>query len=178
MPQIPDSTPPATTASIDPSCDSAFEVDMVTRIRLKVGDTSTTQLFRLSRIRSPTTMHLSCSWLTQTILMSPSYPKKVQWRRHNRRRYVHGLTVTNKRRFLVISILLPRPAGYGVASSFIPLGVFDQMVAIGTAYESYVRSTTPRSWSDFDSQELLSTNRQVRRTIQFYHNGNPSASLA
>ena len=52
------------------------------------------------------------------------------------------------------------------------------MVATGAADESYVRSTTPRSWSGFGSQELLSTNRQAWMTIQFYHNDTPSASLA
>ena len=52
------------------------------------------------------------------------------------------------------------------------------MVATGTADESYVRATTPRSWSGFGSQELLSMNRQARMTIQFYHNNTPSASLA
>ena len=57
-------------------------------------------------------------------------------------------------------------------------GTFDQMVVIGAADESYVRSTTPRSLSGFGSQELLSTNRQARMTIQFYHNGTPSASFA
>ena len=52
------------------------------------------------------------------------------------------------------------------------------MVATGAADESYVRSTTPRSSSGLGSQELLSTNRQARMTIQFYHNDTPSASLA
>ena len=52
------------------------------------------------------------------------------------------------------------------------------MVATGAAAKSFVRSTTPRSWSSFGSQELLSTNRQARMTIQFYHNDTPSASLA
>ena len=52
------------------------------------------------------------------------------------------------------------------------------METFGTADEFYVRSTTPRSWSGFGSQGLLSTNRQARMTIQFYHNGTPSASLA
>ena len=66
----------------------------------------------------------------------------------------------------------------GSPQSFIHQGAFDQMVATGAADESYVRSTTPRSWSGFGSQELLSTNRQARMTIQFYHNDTPSASLA
>ena len=66
----------------------------------------------------------------------------------------------------------------GSPQSFIHQGSFDQMVATGTADESYVRSTTPRSWSGFGSQELLSTNRQARMAIQFYHHDTPSASLA
>ena len=34
------------------------------------------------------------------------------------------------------------------------------------------------TWSGFGSQQLLSTNQQARMTIQFRHNGSPSASLA
>ena len=52
------------------------------------------------------------------------------------------------------------------------------MVATGAADESYVRSTPPRSWSGFGSQEPLISIRQARLTIQFYHNNMPSASLA
>ena len=66
----------------------------------------------------------------------------------------------------------------GSPQSFIHQGAFDQMVATRAADESYVRAMTRRSWSGFGSQELLSTNRQVRMTIQFYHNNTPSASLA
>ena len=66
----------------------------------------------------------------------------------------------------------------GSPQSFIHQGVFEQMVATGAADESYVRSTTPRSWSGFGSQESLNTNRQARLTVQFYHNDTPSASLA
>ena len=46
----------------------------------------------------------------------------------------------------------------GSPQSFMHQGAFDQMVATGAADESYVRATTPRSWSGFGSQELLSTN--------------------
>ena len=66
----------------------------------------------------------------------------------------------------------------GSPQSFIHQGAFDQMVATGVADESYIRATTPRSWSGFGSQELLRTNRRARMTIQFYHNNTPSASLA
>ena len=52
------------------------------------------------------------------------------------------------------------------------------MVATGVADASYVRSTTPRTWSGFGSRQLLSTHRQARMTVQFNHNGTPSASLA
>ena len=64
------------------------------------------------------------------------------------------------------------------AQSFIHQVAFEQMVATGAADESYVRSTPPRSWSGFGSQEPLNTNRQARLTVQFYHNNTPSASLA
>ena len=52
------------------------------------------------------------------------------------------------------------------------------MVATGAADASCVRSTTPKTWSGFGSQQLLSTHQQARMTIQFNHNGSPSASLA
>ena len=62
--------------------------------------------------------------------------------------------------------------------SFIHQGASDQMVATGAADASCVRSTTPRTWSGFGSRQLLGTHRQARMTIQFNHNGSPSASLA
>ena len=52
------------------------------------------------------------------------------------------------------------------------------MVASGAADASYVRTTTPRSWSGFGAHQMLSTCRQARMTVQFLHNGTPSASLA
>ena len=66
----------------------------------------------------------------------------------------------------------------GSPQSFIHQGAFEKMVATGAADESYVRSTPPRSWSGFDSQEPLNTNRQARLTVQVYHNNTSSASLA
>ena len=66
----------------------------------------------------------------------------------------------------------------GSPQSFIHQGAFDQMVATGAADASCVRSTTPRTWSGFRSRQLLSTHRQARMTVQFNHNGSPSASLA
>ena len=66
----------------------------------------------------------------------------------------------------------------GSPQSFIHQGAFDQMVAMGAADPSCIRSTTPKTWSGFGSQQLLSTNRQARMTIQFNHNGTTSASLA
>ena len=52
------------------------------------------------------------------------------------------------------------------------------MGATGAADASCVRSTTPRTWSGLGSQQLLNTRRQARMTVQFNHNGTPSASLA
>ena len=66
----------------------------------------------------------------------------------------------------------------GSPQSFIHQGAFDQMVAMGAADPSCIRSTTPKTWSGFGSQQLLSTNRQARMTVQFNHNGTKSASLA
>ena len=66
----------------------------------------------------------------------------------------------------------------GSPQPFIHQGAFDQMVATGAADASCVRSTTPRTWSGFGSRQLLSTHQQARMTIQFNHNGSPSAPLA
>ena len=66
----------------------------------------------------------------------------------------------------------------GSPQSFIHQGAFDQIVALGAADASCVRSTTPRTWSGFGSRQLLSTNQQDRMTVQFHHNGTTSASLA
>ena len=66
----------------------------------------------------------------------------------------------------------------GSPQSFIHQGSFEQMVTTGAADESYVRSTPPRSWSGFGSQEPLNTNPQARLPVQFYHNNTSSASLA
>ena len=66
----------------------------------------------------------------------------------------------------------------GSPQSFIHQGAFDQMVALGAADASCVRSTTPRTWSGFGSRQLLSTNQQARMNVQFHHNGTASASLA
>ena len=52
------------------------------------------------------------------------------------------------------------------------------MITTGAADASYVRATTPKSWSGFGSQKMVSTYRQARMTVQFHHDGAPSASLA
>ena len=65
----------------------------------------------------------------------------------------------------------------GSPQSFIHKGAFDQMVATGAADASCVRPTTVRTWSGFGSRQLFSTHQQARMTIQFNHNGSPSASL-
>ena len=66
----------------------------------------------------------------------------------------------------------------GSPQSSIHHRAFDQMVALGAADASCIRSTTPRTWSGFGSRQLLSTNRQARMTVPFHHNGTTSASLA
>ena len=66
----------------------------------------------------------------------------------------------------------------GSPQSFIHQGAFDLMVATNAVDASCVRSTTPRTRDGFGSRQLLSTNRQVRMTVQFNRNGTTSASLA
>lgn len=61
--------------------------------------------------------------------------------------------------------------------SFTHQGAIDQTVATGTADTSYIRVITPKSWSGLGSQNMLSTRRQARMTVQFHHNGAPSTSL-
>ena len=55
----------------------------------------------------------------------------------------------------------------GSPQSFIHQRAFDQMVATGAADASYIRATTPKSWSGFGSHQMLSTCRQARMTVQF-----------
>lgn len=52
------------------------------------------------------------------------------------------------------------------------------MVATGVDDVSCLRSTTPRLWSGFGSQQLIGASRQVQVTVQFNHNGTPFTSLA
>ena len=59
----------------------------------------------------------------------------------------------------------------GSPLSFIHQGASVQRVATGASDVSYVRLTTPKSWSGFGSRELLSTHRRTRMIIQFYHDG-------
>ena len=66
----------------------------------------------------------------------------------------------------------------GSPQSFIHEGAFDQMVTSSVAGASCVQSTTPTTWSGCGSRQLLSTHRQARMSVQFNHNGTPSASLA
>ena len=81
-----------------------------------------------------------------------------------------GVTATSRFNYRVLM-------DTGSPQSFIHQGAFDQMVALGAADASCVRSTTPRTWSGFGSRQLLSTNQQARMTVQFHHNGTASASL-
>ena len=57
-------------------------------------------------------------------------------------------------------------------------GTSGPRIVTGASDVSYVRSMTPRSWSGFGSRELLSTHRQTWMTIEVYHHGTLSASLA
>ena len=66
----------------------------------------------------------------------------------------------------------------GSPQPFIHQGAFDHTVASAAAAASYIRATTPKSWSGFGSHRTLSTSRQARMTVQLHHNGIPFAFLA
>ena len=167
MPQKLDSIPPDTTAPMDYLTDTFFEVDPVTRICLNtVPSTEHTHNTVLSAFTdSVSDDHAPEVLLTNTDRTDePLIPEQGP-------DLISGVVTMNDVTFTTLSFLT---SGASATSqfhcralldteslqSFIHQGVFEQMVAIGAVDESYVRSTTSRSCSGFDSQELLSTNRQ------------------
>ena len=173
MPQSPDPLPPDTASPVNRPSDPGFEVDPTTRTRLNtapVGEDPHNAI--LSALRgsvpddhAPEVLLTHGSDLISDIVTIDddtftTIPSLTS-----------GASATSPFRCRAL-------LDTGSTQSFIHPGAFDQMVATGAAEKSYVQSTTPRSWSGFGSQELLSTIRQARKTIQLYHNDTPSASLA
>ena len=185
MPQIYDSMPSNTASPANNPSDTVFEVDPNTRTRLNtapVADDPHNAIFS-ALIDSVPDDHapevlLTNATFTDKALISQKGPN-----------FISRVVTIDDVTFTTLPSLTSGASATspfrcralldtGSPQSFIHQGAFEQMVATGAGAESYVPSTTPRSWSGFGSQELLSTNRQARVTIKFYHNDTPSASLA
>ena len=182
---LPSHPTPGTVAPRDDTGDTVFEVDPVTHLRL---DTDTpcadTQMTALSAYTySVPDDHAPEVLLAHgTSIDAPLIPEQGP-------DLISGVVTMDDATF---TTLLPLHSGVSTTSrfncralldtgspqTFIHRGAFDKMGATGAADASCVRSTTPKTWSGFGSQQLLSTNQQARMTIQLNHNGSPSASLA
>ena len=185
MAQISDFIPSVPTASIDPSCDTVFEVDMVTRICL---DTSPSMRHTHYENIWAFVVSVPDDYVPELLLAHTNHANEPRIAEQGPD-LNSGVVTMDDVTFTVLPSLISGASSTsrlrcrtlldtGSPQSFIPLNAFDQMVAIGTADKSYVRSTTSRYWSGCGSQELLSTNRRVRTIIQFYQNGTPSALRA
>ena len=185
MSQTPDPLPPDTASPVNHPSDTVFGVDPATRTRLNtapIGEDPHNAILS-ALIDSVPDDHAPEVLLTYgSHTDKPLIPKQGP-------DLVSGIVTIDDETFMTLPSLTSGASTTfpfrcrallhtGSPQCFIHQDAFDQMVATGAADESYVRSTTPRSWSGFGSQELLSTNRQARMTIQFYHNDTPSASLA
>ena len=185
MPQSHDPLPPDTASPVNHPSDTVFEVDPATRTRLNTApvgkDPHNTILSAL--IGSVPDDHAP-----EVLLAYGSHTDKASIPEQGPD-LISGIVTIDDDTFTTLPSLTSGASATspfrcralldtGSPQSFIHQGTFDQMVATGATDESYVRSTTPRLWSAFGSEELLSTNRQARLTIQFCHNDTPSASLA
>ena len=181
----PDDPAPETPVPRDATGDTVFEVDPVTHLRLDTTPhPANTQTAALSAsIESVPDDHVPEVLLAQEQRAdAPLLPEQGP-------DLIGGIVTMDDATFTTLLTLHSGVSatsqfhcrallGTGSPQSFIHQGSFDQMVAMGAADASCIRSTTPRTWSGFGSQQLLSTNRQARMTVQFNHNGTTSASLA
>ena len=183
--QSPNPLPPDTARPVNHPSDTVFEVDPATRTRLNtapVGEDPHNAILSALIDSVPDDyapeVLLTCGSHTDKALIPEQGPDLVS-----------GTVTIDDDTFTTLPSLTSGASATspfrfralldtGSPQSLMHQGAFDQMVATGAADESYIRATTPRSWSGCGSQEMLSTNRQARMTIQFYHNNTPSASLA
>ena len=185
LPRCPHTPPPGTPVPRDDTGDTVFEVDPVTHLRLNTdppcADTQMTALSAYTysvpddhapevllaqgpRIDAPLIPEQGPDLISGVVTMDDATFTTLL--------SLHS-EVSTTSRFNCRALL-----DTGSPQSFIHRGAVDQMVATGAADASCVRSTTPKTWRGFGSPQLLSTNQQARMTIQFNHNGSPSASLA
>ena len=185
MPQVPDPLSPDTASPVNHPSDTVFEVDPTTRTRLNTAPIAEDSH---NPILSALIDSVPDDHAPEVLLTYVSHADKALIPEQGPGLISHVVTIDNVT-FTTLSSLTSGASATspfrcralldtGSPQSFTHRAAFDQIVATGAADKSYVRSTTPRSWSGFGSQELLSTNRQVQMAIQFYHNETPSASLA
>ena len=186
MPQIPDLLRPDTASPMNHPSDTVFEVDPTTRTRLNTAPVAAEDPH--NAILSGLIDSVPDDNAPEVLLTYASHTDKALTPEQGPD-LISGVVTIDDVTFTTLPSLTSGASAIspfscralldtGSPQLFIHQGAFDQMVATGAADESYVRSTTLRSWSGFGSQELLGTNRQARMTIQFYHNDTPSASLA
>ena len=182
---LPSHPTPGTSVPRDDTGDTVFEVDPITHLRLDTDrPCAGTQTTALSAYTFPVPDdHTPVVLLAHgPRIDAPLIPEQGS-------ELISGIVTMDDATFTTLLSLHSRVSttsrfncrallDTGSPKSFIHRGAFDQMVATGAADASCVRSTTPKTWSGFGSQQLLSTNQQARMTIQFRHNGSRSASLA
>ena len=185
MPQTPDPLPPDTASPVNLPSDTIFEVDSNTRTRLNTAPVAEDPH---NAILSALIEAVPDDHAPEVLLTYASHTDKALIPEQGPD-LISSVATIDDATFTTLPSLTSGTSATspfrcralldtGSSQSFIHQGAFNQMLATGAADESYVRSTTPRSRSGFGFQELLSTNRQARITIQFYHNDTPSASLA
>ena len=185
IPQKIDSLPPDTTAPMDHPSDTVFEVDPTTRIYLNTASITEHHHNAIlsAFMGSVPDDHAPGVLLTNTTrtdkpFISEQGPDLISGIVAMDNVTFTTLPSLTSGAFATSQLRCRALLDTGSPQSFIYQGSFEQMVVTVAADESYARSTTPRSWSGFGSQELLSTNRQARMPIQFHRNDTPSASLA
>ena len=165
MPQIFDSMPSNTASPVNNPSDTVFEVDPNTRTRLNTASVAedSHNAILSALIDSVPDDHapevlLTNATFTDEALISQQGPD-----------FISCVVTIDDVTFTTLPSLTSGASATspfrcralldtGSPQSFIHQGAFEQMVATGAVAESYVPSTTPRSWSGFGSQELLSTN--------------------
>ena len=165
---------PETPVHWDVADDTVFEVDPITHLRL---DTTPLPAIAQTAVLSAFTESVPDDHAPE-VLLAQEQRAVAQFLPEQGPDLIGGIVTLDDATFTTFSISLPRPIRHGIAQSFIHQGEFDQMIVMGAADASCIRSTTPKTWSGFGSQQLLSTNRQARMTVQFNHNGTTSAFLA
>ena len=66
----------------------------------------------------------------------------------------------------------------GSPQTFIRRDVLDRMLLVGAASAGCERPCSPRSWGGFGESAPLRTSISIRLSIQFFHDNEPTCSLA